>query len=169
MERAGMVDAPGWAALMHVRQERSIRRNAFARCPFSAAIEHAHRFLERIALRGSLRELVVASDVSAVVVEDFTDETRRHDALELRWQPCSKLFPAGDALLTVRPHAPQGTELQFSIAYVPPLGAFGRLFDQCVGRHIAWLTSGLLLRRLRIEIERAHLREACADRTKVGL
>ena len=87
------------------------------------------------------------------VTNDFTDTVRRHEALEFRWRPRSRLLPEGRALLTVRPHAPQGTELQFSIAYVPPLRTAGRLFDAAIGRHIAWLTCGLLLRRLRIESE----------------
>jgi len=138
--------------------ERIIRRNAFAHCAFSAAIEYAHGFLRRAAERGWLRELVVESTISSLVVEDFTDDVRRHDALELRWQPKANYLPSAQALLTVRPHAPQGTELQFSLAYAPPFGALGRQFDACIGRHIAWVTSGLLLRRVRIEIERrAHV------------
>ncbi len=134
--------------------ERVIRRDAFARCPFSAAVECAERYLQQAALRGSIDELVVPTAISIAVVEDFTDPVRRHDALEFQWRPRSSLFPAGHALLTVRPHAPQGTELQFSIAYVPPLGMAGRIFDAVIGRHVAWMTGSLLLRRLRIEIER---------------
>ncbi|HUN30359.1 MAG TPA: hypothetical protein VMV65_11185 [Alphaproteobacteria bacterium] len=94
------------------------------------------------------------STIDVQVVEDFTDSVRRHDAIEFRWRPRSNLLPAGEALLTVRPHAPQGAQLQFSIAYRPPLGGFGRVFDACIGRHIAWLTAGRLLHRLRVEIER---------------
>ncbi|HVA27104.1 MAG TPA: hypothetical protein VNF68_02925, partial [Candidatus Baltobacteraceae bacterium] len=92
--------------------------------------------------------------VAVVVVEDFTDTVRRHDALEFRWYPQSKLFPAARALMTVRPHAPQGTEIQLSISYVPPFGAAGALFDRLVGGHIAAATMRSLLRRLRLEMER---------------
>ena len=134
--------------------ERLIRRNAYATCPFSAAIECAQAFLQRAAGHGRIRELVVEHELSVLVVEDYTDSVRRHDALEFRWQPASALFPIGQALLTVRPHAPQGTELQFSITYQPPFKAAGRVFDAWIGRHIAWITTGLLLQRLRIEIER---------------
>ena len=97
--------------------------------------------------------MFVESNVSVLVVDDYTDSVRRHDALEFRWRPTLTVFPVGRALLTVRPHAPPGTELQFSVTYQPPFKGFGRLFDAWIGRHIAWITTGLLLRRLRVEIE----------------
>jgi hypothetical protein len=134
---------------------RAIRRDTLARCPFTEAVACAESFLQRAAERGRLAELVVSTDLSVLVVEDYTDSVRRHDALEFRWRPHWRALPAARALLTVRPHAPQGTQLQFSIFYVPPLGLAGRLFDVLVGRQIAWFTAGRLLRRLRIEIERA--------------
>jgi hypothetical protein len=134
--------------------ERVVRQNAFARCPFSAAIERAEAFLARAAERGRIAELIVETAVNALVVEDYTDSVRRHEALEFRWRPKSRAFPEGRALLTVRPHAPEGTQLQFTIGYSPPFGAAGRLFDACIGRYIAWITTALLLRRLRIEVER---------------
>ncbi|HUA07630.1 MAG TPA: hypothetical protein VMA98_00025 [Candidatus Acidoferrales bacterium] len=131
--------------------ERMIRRNGFVRCPFSAAVGYAQKFLAR----GRPEELLVAGSLDVLAVEDYTDSARRHDALEFSWHPRSRLFPQGQALLTVRPHAPQGTELQFSLAYIPPLGVPGQLFDHLIGRHIAWITGGMLLRRLRTEIERS--------------
>ncbi len=146
------------------RVERTIRRDAFAACPFSAAIECAEDYLQRAVARGRIQELLVPTDVSVRVVEDYTDTVRRHDALEFRWRPRISVLPSAHALLTVRPHAPPGTELQFSIAYEPPFKGFGRLFDTWIGRHIAWATSGLLLRRLRIEIERAGKRQSGAIR-----
>ncbi len=116
--------------------ERVVRRDALASCPFSAAIERAE-----IVLRGAR--------FNVLVVEDFTDTVRRHDAVEFRWRPRLALFPGAQALLTVRPHAPEGTQLQLSIAYVPPLGTPGAWFDAAVGRHIAWATAGFFLARLR--------------------
>ncbi len=116
--------------------ERVIRRDAFARCPFSAAVERAQPILAR-------------ARFSVLAIEDFTDTVRRHDALEFRWRPSIALLPAARALLTVRPHAPQGTELQLSLAYVPPLGVFGKAFDHVIGRHVAWLTAGVLLMELK--------------------
>jgi hypothetical protein len=116
--------------------ERVVRRNALAWCSFSTAMERAAQTL-------------AAHDFGVVVVEDFTDTVRRHEAVEFRWAPRLRLFPAAQALLTVRPHAPQGSELQLSIAYVPPFHAFGNFFDGLLGRHIAWLTAGVLLGRLR--------------------
>ena len=134
--------------------ERTIRRDDLARCAFSEAIECCDRYLRRAAERGYIEELVVGTEISVTLTEDFTDSVRRHDALEFSWCPRSALLPKGRALLTVRPHAPQGTQLQFSISYAPPLQAAGRWFDVAIGRHIAWLTCGLLLRRLRVESER---------------
>lgn len=116
--------------------ERVVRHDALAFCPFSVAIERAE-----IVLR--------SARLSVMVIDDFTDTVRRHDAVEFRWHPRLSLFPAAQALLTVRPHAPQGTELQLSIAYRPPLGAAGRWFDAAIGRHIAWATAVFFLARMR--------------------
>jgi hypothetical protein len=118
------------------RAARRIRRNLYARCPFSAAIERAEYAMHRYAF-------------FVLVVDDTTDSVRRHDALEITWNPHTRLFPRAQALLTVRPHAPQGTELQLSLVYQPPLGTVGLLFDRLIGRHIAWLTAGIFLRELR--------------------
>ncbi len=134
--------------------KRIVRRDALASCPFSAAIECAESYLQEAAERGRIDELLVDTRLSVLVVEDYTDPVRRHDALEFGWRPASALFPRGQALLTVRPHAPQGTQLQFSISYRPPLRTIGRIFDACIGRYIAWITTGLLVNRLRTEIER---------------
>ena len=135
--------------------ERIIRKDTFAHCPFSAAIERAHLFLRSAEERGRIEQLVVPANLAITVVDDFTDSVRRHDALEFRWRPRSPLFPVGRALLTVRPHAPHGAELQFSIAYVPPFGVAGRIFDSLIGRYIAAITASLLVNRLRAEVERA--------------
>ncbi|HTV91474.1 MAG TPA: hypothetical protein VMG98_02030 [Verrucomicrobiae bacterium] len=133
---------------------RTIRRDALARCPFSSAIECAEGFLRGAAEHGIIEELIVPTAIGVTVTDDYTDQVRRHDALEFHWRPRSRGLPAGRALLTVRPHAPQGTELQFSISYVPPFAKVGQFFDVVIGRYIAWITCGMLLRRLRIEIER---------------
>jgi hypothetical protein len=120
---------------------RVIRRDAYAVCPFSVAIERAEAAMRRTRMR-------------VLVVDDFTDQVRRHDALEFRWRPRAVLFPAAQALLTVRPHAPQGTELQLTISYTPPFHGFGALFDALVGRHIAWLTAGALLLVIKRELQK---------------
>jgi hypothetical protein len=133
--------------------ERVIRRDAFANCAFSDAIDRAGEFLRSAQASGRLDELVVPTNLSVLVTDDFTDSVRRHDALEFAWHPRSAFLPAGRALLTVRPHAPQGSELQFTIAYVPPFGAFGQVFDVVIGRHIAARTCDQLLHRLKDEIE----------------
>lgn len=134
-------------------RERIIRKDTFAHCAFSAAIDRAEEFLRGAQARGRLNELVVPTKLSVLVSDDFTDSVRRHDALQFSWHPKSAFLPAGRALLTVRPHAPQGTQLKFSIAYVPPLGVLGRVFDFLVGQHIAARTCYQLLHRLKAEIE----------------
>ncbi len=136
-----------------VMGERIIRKDVFANCAFSDAIDRAGEFLRGAQARGRLDELVVPTNLSVLVTDDFTDSVRRHDALEFSWHPRSAFLPDGRALLTVRPHAPQGTELQFSIAYVPPFGAFGQVFDFLIGQHIAARTCVQLLHRLKEEIE----------------
>lgn len=123
-------------------RERFLRRNGLANCAFSVAVERAGRALR-------------AARFESLIVDDFTDPVRRHEAVEFRWSPRLALLPAAQALLTVRPHAPQGTELQLSLAYIPPLGGFGSVFDLLVGRHIGWLTAGLLLVALRRAVERS--------------
>jgi hypothetical protein len=50
--------------------ERVVRQDVFARCPFSAAIERSEVFLRGAAERERIDELVVASAVNVVVVED---------------------------------------------------------------------------------------------------
>jgi hypothetical protein len=134
-------------------RERKIRKDVFAQCAFSVAIDRAEEFLRGAQASGQLEELVVPAKLSVLITDDFTDPVRRHDALQFRWHPRSAFLPAGRALLTVRPHAPQGTQMQFSIAYVPPLGVVGRVFDHLVGKHIAARTCDQLLWRLKAEIE----------------
>jgi hypothetical protein len=135
-------------------RERIVRKNTLAHCPFSCAIERLEAYLRLPRNRHQLAALMGARALSALVVEDFTDDVRRHDALELRWHPRFSFFPVSRALLTVRPHAP-GAEMQFSIAYVPPFSTAGRFFDLLIGRHIASITIQLLLFRLRTAIERS--------------
>jgi hypothetical protein len=136
-----------------VTSERTIRKDTFAHCAFSDAIDRAGVFLRDAQANGRLDELVVPATLSVLVTDDFTDSVRRHDALEFAWHPRSAFLPDGRALLTVRPHAPEGTELQFSIAYVPPFGVLGRVFDSLVGQHIAARTCDQLLHRLKTELE----------------
>jgi len=135
--------------------ERVVRRDGFARCAFSTAIDRAERLLSSAAENGAVEKLFVETETSVTVVDDLTDTIRRHEALEFHWRPKSRLLPEAQALLTVRPHAPQGTQLQLSITYLPPLGSVGNLFDAVLGRHIAGMTCALLLRHLRHGIEHA--------------
>jgi hypothetical protein len=123
-----------------------IRVNRFVRCPFSQAIEFADAVLQGIRVGGHM---------AAHLSDDRTDIARRHEALEFRWDPKLRIFPSARALLTVRPHAPQGTELQLSIVYRPPFGAAGGAFDAVLGKHIASLSARLLLTDLQRGIERA--------------
>ena len=104
------------------------------------------------------------------IVEDATDEVRKHDALEIRWSPKHyALFPDFQGLLTVRPHQ-AGSYLRIEGAYEPPFGILGRLFDALIGRALARLTLARLLRDLRVDIEArnaAFIAERRAEMTKL--
>jgi hypothetical protein len=81
-----------------------------------------------IVVRSSF-DLAARASVSTRVVDGYTDTVRRHDALEFGWKPPRPWLPALQAILTVRPHAPPGSELQLSCTYVPPFGLLGKVFD----------------------------------------
>lgn len=84
------------------------------------------------------------------VVDDLTDECRRHDALAIYWKPEHRTFPAFSGTVTVRPHF-RDVHVRISGQYDPPFGFTGPVFDRMAGRHLARLT----LRRLVRELARA--------------
>lgn len=131
---------------MTVAEERLVQ------APFSGAIEYAQHFFEQ---HRHLGLYVATVSVRSAVVDDASDLSRRHDALEIAWKAPNALLPDLHAVLTVRPQAP-GSRLFFTADYTPPFGAAGRLFDGLIGRHIAHATFSGLLARLTRDIERQH-------------
>jgi hypothetical protein len=126
---------------------RTIYLHRLAACPPSSAIEWIASFLEqqpRISVR-TAGGLSTHTQFSSRTVEDYTDTVRRQDALEFSWSAPRPWLPPLQAVLTVRPHAPPGCELQLSIAYAPPFGLLGGIFDALLGKRLAYATASALL------------------------
>ena len=126
-------------------------------CVFSETIDYVDRFfhensdLELLGL-GVLRAHVTAR---AHVVEDATDAARRHDALDVRWEPESSLpLPTFSGEMRVRPKFEQ-TELRLVGRYEPPLGPVGEVFDLIAGHAIAAGTARELLAAVKRFVEAA--------------
>ena len=94
--------------------------------------------------------------VGWAVVDDLTDECRRHDALTIYWKPEHRTYPAFSGTLTVRPHF-RDVHVRIAGQYDPPLGGVGRMFDRMAGRHIARLTRRRLIRDLVRDAEARYL------------
>lgn len=135
-----------------------IHASALVRCPFSVSIEMLARALRdrpdiTVSPMRGVRERV---HVGWAIVDDLTDECRRHDALTIYWKPEHRTFPAFSGTLTVRPHF-RDVHVRITGNYDPPLGATGRLFDRMAGRHIARLTLRRLIRDLARDAESRYL------------
>lgn len=130
-------------------------------CPFSATIEaieilHEDDAEHRVGPFANMRTRIKCEIAE---VRDRTDNTRRHQALQLRWQALSRMpLPVMSGLITVRPNGP-ATELRMEGSYVPPLGAPGRLFDRIIGRHLAQRTLNRFLDELRDLVEQEWQKE----------
>jgi hypothetical protein len=133
----------------------TVRASHFCRCPFSAAVEFAEQALRR---QPNIRVSAVPPIGDTVslktrVVDDVTDDARKHDALLLAWQPAHEaLFPHFHGALTARPDGP-GTCIRIEGSYDPPLGRFGAVFDAVLGRSIARVTIARLLRDITRTVE----------------
>lgn len=137
---------------------RSIAATKLVRVPFSAATEMVERALV------DRKELVVSAArgvtervrIGWAIVDDLSDEARRHDAISLYWTPVHAGFPSFAGTITVRPHF-RDVHLRISGHYEPPLGAPGRFFDRLAGRHIARVTLQRLVAELARDIESRYL------------
>jgi hypothetical protein len=154
-----------------VKSTNVIHASALVRCPFSVAVEMVERALRdrHDMIVSPMRGVRERLHVGWAIVDDLTDECRRHDALTIFWKPEHRTFPAFSGTLTVRPHF-RDVHVRITGEYHPPLGGIGRLFDRMAGRHMARLT----LRRLIGDLSRAaesryfvylqEIRSAGADR-----
>jgi hypothetical protein len=135
-----------------------IHASALVRCPFSVAVEMMERALRArhdiiVSPMRGLRERV---HVGWAIVDDLTDECRRHDALTIFWKPEHRTFPSFSGTLTVRPHF-RDVHVRITGQYDPPSGGPGRLFDRMAGRHIARHTLRRLIRDLTRDAESRYL------------
>ncbi len=135
-----------------------IHASALVRCPFSVAVDMMERALRdrHDMLVSPMRGVRERVHVGWAIVDDLTDECRRHDALTIFWKPEHRTFPAFSGTLTVRPHF-RDVHVRITGQYDPPLGGTGRLFDRMAGRHIARLTLRRLIRDLARAAESRYL------------
>ena len=107
-------------------------------CPFTEAVPLIQRFYRTVPVRigpFAFMEFDVEADV--VETRDYTDETRIHDALAIRWRRRGGVpAPSFSGLITARPNGPS-TEIRIEGHYTPPLGVLGAIFDAVIGKHIA--------------------------------
>ena len=139
-------------------RKHSIHATAVVRCPFSAAVEMIERALRdrkeiTVSVARGLREQV---RLGWAVVDDLSDEARRHDAIALYWTPHHAAFPAFAGTITVRPRF-RDSYLRVSGTYEPPFGSTGRLFDRLAGRQIARITLQRLVRAIARDVESRYL------------
>ena len=138
--------------------------------PFSALAEHLAGVLRgrRDLFVSPLRAPGEHVRITWGIVEDTTDEVRKHDAIALDWVPDHPhLFPSFHGLISVRPYF-RRSWMRIAGAYDPPLAATGRVIDRIVGRFAAWMTLRRIANELRREIElryRVNLQEVGAAGT----
>jgi hypothetical protein len=136
----------------------SLFRTTLVEAPFSSVIEYVKDFFDE---HPRLRVKAIAStnigvETQRELVDDETDDVRRHDALTVNWQPRWSVFPSFRGRVTVRPQAP-GSILALEGWYEPPGGLSGQIFDRFVGKRLAYGTMDHLLGRLRDYIKHRHL------------
>ncbi|MDQ2871822.1 MAG: hypothetical protein M3R35_01690 [Candidatus Eremiobacteraeota bacterium] len=125
-------------------------------CPFSATIEMIQRLGEKSSGHavGPFSKVLARVELELSEVRDYTDQTRSHEALSIRWKARARIpVPMMRGLVTVRPNSLM-TELRMEGTYEPPFGVFGRLFDRLLGRRLALRTVERFLVDLRNVIER---------------
>ena len=124
-------------------------------CPFSATTEMIEHLREDSTQRtvGPFSTLRARVQIETMTIRDDTDQTRIHEAIQLRWKAPSQMpLPIMNGLITVRPNGP-ATELRMEGTYEPPFGVFGRLFDLLIGRFLAQRTLKRFLDELHDFIE----------------
>jgi hypothetical protein len=147
----------------------TISSNRYTHCPFSATIE----LIERLHRSGAVHTVGPFSGLHTCVhcelaqTRDYTDRTRIHEALVLRWKVHAPVpVPVLRGMITVRPEGP-ATEIRMHAKYRPPLGFVGRIFDAVAGRWLAQRTVDRFLDDVKqlVEHEWAHERHVRHDST----
>lgn len=118
----------------------TILSRRYTHCPFSATIE----LIERLHRSGAVHTVGPFSGLHTKVrcefaeTRDYTDQTRIHEALVVRWKANSGTpMPVIRGMITVRPKGP-ATEIRMRAKYRPLLGF--EIFDSIVGRWLAQRT-----------------------------
>lgn len=125
-------------------------------CPFSATIE----MIERLHRSGAAHTVGPFSSVHTRVrcevaaVGDYTDRTRVHEALAVRWKAHARIpLPSMRGMITVRPDGP-ATQVRMEVKYRPLFGVAGRAFDWLAGKRIAQRSIERFLDELKTFVER---------------
>ena len=96
---------------------------------------------------------------------DYTDQSRIHEALVLRWKAHAPVpLPVIRGMITVRPDGP-ATEIRMRAKYRPPLGF--EIFDEMVGRWLVQRTIDRFLNEVKkfVDSEWAQERQTINNRS----
>jgi hypothetical protein len=146
-----------------VNPERVVTLQEYAACPFSIAQEYAVDFLRRAEAGEAEANIRVPIRLLPALVRrrvklsfglhlDIAEAGRSHDEIRMHWKSGTFLLPDFHGTLRFR-IAGSGTDVIVAGAYSVPFGAFGRIFDQIVGRHIAESSLRDLARRIADALE----------------
>lgn len=141
----------------------TIFSHRYAHCPFSATIE----LIERLHRSGAVHTVGPFSRLRTRVrcelaqTRDYTDQTRIHEALVLRWKAHAPVpLPAIRGMITVRPDGP-ATEIRMRATYRPFLGL--KMIDSMLGRWLAQRTIDRFLDEVKWFVESEWAQERLRD------
>lgn len=140
----------------------TIFSSRYTHCPFSATIE----LIERLHRSGAVHTVgpfsYLHTRVRCEIAEtrDYTDQSRIHEALVLRWKArAGAPMPVIRGMITVRPEG-SATEIRMQAKYRPHLGL--EIFDATVGKWLVQRTIDRFLDEVKkfVECEWAQERQA---------
>ncbi|HEY9179108.1 MAG TPA: hypothetical protein VIO32_00210 [Candidatus Baltobacteraceae bacterium] len=142
----------------------TIFASRITQCPFSATIE----FIERLHRSddthtvGPFPALQTSVRCELAETRDYTDRSRIHEALVLRWRANAGMpLPVLRGMITVRPEG-RATQIRIEAKYRPPLGPAGRVFDALAGRWLARRTIDRFLNEVSRFVAHQWAQEAAA-------
>lgn len=146
----------------HVHTARTVQ------CPFSIAAEYATQFLRGFEqptasrVRVPLIALGIPSPGAlgrrvhfsfSVRYESIGTFRRENEEIHFHWRAGSRWLPDFGGTLRFGIASYQETLLVLDGTYVPPLGRYGAIFDELIGRHVAAATASDLLSRVGMALE----------------
>jgi len=144
--------------------ESMVHVEKIADCPFSLSLEYASVVFPMLVgpegvripyrtfflpFRGAFTHAV---SVKFACRPDDSEPGRPHDELYFAWNAHSPWLPNFHGLVRFR-IAGERTNVMLSGEYVPPLGAFGALFDRVIGHRFALATISDIVDRLTRALE----------------